>query len=62
MCDIGKCKRPNMLIYAAFGEGRNKEVEVCEYHWEKHCDDDDKFDLHEYFYPSKSRRLQKEPK
>jgi hypothetical protein len=40
-----------MLSYAAFGPGRTKDVSVCDYHWSKHCDDDDKFDLKEHFYP-----------
>jgi hypothetical protein len=56
MCDVGKCKRPSALGYSAFGPGRNKDVHICEYHWEKHCDDHDKFDLREYFYPSKEKK------
>jgi hypothetical protein len=52
MCDIGKCKRLSILQYAAFGSEKSKSVSVCEHHWEKHCDDGDKFDIRRYFYPS----------
>lgn len=51
MCDVGKCKQPPVIQYAAFGPGRSKVVEVCDKHWEKHCDEVDKFDLRTYFYP-----------
>jgi len=40
-----------MLSYAAFGPNRNKDVRICDYHWYKHCDDDDKFDIITHFYP-----------
>ncbi len=51
MCDVKRCNRPSILGYSAFGPKRNKDVSICEYHWEKHCDDDDKFDIKTYFYP-----------
>lgn len=51
MCDVAKCKREPMLGYSAFGPKRNKDVRICEYHWEKHCDDNDKFDIRTHFYP-----------
>ena len=47
MCDIGKCKRPSILSYAAFGK-RTKDVSVCQHHWDKHCNDKDKFDIRLY--------------
>ena len=53
MCDIAKCKREPILGYSAFGPKRNKDVSVCQYHWEKHCDDEDKFDIREHFYPTR---------
>ena len=34
-----------MLIYAAFPDNLTLEVEVCDKHWEMHCDDKDKFDI-----------------
>lgn len=37
MCEVGKCKRPPALGYYNY--------EVCQFHWDKHCDEDDKFDL-----------------
>lgn len=49
MCHVGKCKKPTMLGYSAFGAGSTKDVDVCEYHWTKHCDERDKFDLKLYF-------------
>jgi hypothetical protein len=56
MCDVAKCNRPSVLVYAAFGPERNKEVDICDYHWEKDCDDDDKFDIKKYFYPPKKEK------
>ena len=39
LCEVKRCKRNISLYY-------NKEKwGVCERHWEKHCDDGDKFDL-----------------
>ncbi len=52
MCDVAKCKRESALGYAAFGSKRNKEVSICNHHWQKHCDDGDKFDIREHFYPT----------
>ena len=51
-CEIKRCRRISIVGYAAFGPRRTKEVGVCEYHWEKHCDEADRFDLKEYFYPN----------
>lgn len=36
-CQVKKCKRSSEVIYL----GR----EVCDYHWEKHCDSEDRFNL-----------------
>lgn len=55
MCDVSRCKRGVMLSYAAFGARRTKSVDVCEYHWVKHCDEGDKFDLRTHFYPKEKR-------
>jgi hypothetical protein len=49
MCDVSRCKRPFLLTYAAFGGKRNKEVEVCQFHWDKHCKEGGKFDLRLHF-------------
>lgn len=46
-CDVARCKQPSLLIYADLP--KNKEVSVCEKHWLKHCDEDDKFDLKKEF-------------
>ena len=59
MCDVGKCKQPLTLQYAAFGPGRSKCVEICDKHWEKHCDGNDMFDLIEYFYPTRVAKKSK---
>lgn len=56
MCDVGKCKQLPMLQYAAFGPKRHRTVSVCDYHWERHCDEVDKFDLRTYFYPDRKRK------
>ena len=55
-CDVARCNRLSSLQYEDFGPRRQKVVSLCEYHWEKHCDDEDKFDVREYFYPSKKKR------
>ena len=54
MCDVARCKRHPILSYAAFGK-RTKDVSVCQYHWEKHCNDADKFDIRLHFYPKEKR-------
>jgi len=51
MCDVTRCKRDPIMGYSAFVPDRKKDVRICEYHWEKHCDDEDKFDIRKYFYP-----------
>ncbi len=51
VCDVGRCKQLPVMQYAAFGPRRNKVVDVCDKHWELHCDEVDKFDLRTYFYP-----------
>ena len=56
MCHVGKCNRPTLLGYAAFGAKRTKDVDVCEYHWKKHCNEVDKFDLRLHFYPKENKR------
>lgn len=56
MCDIGKCKQPSVIQYAAFGANRNKVVEICNNHWERHCDQVDKFDIRTYFYPRNEKK------
>ncbi len=53
MCDVTHCKKETAIGYSAFGPGRKKDVDICEFHWEKHCDDDDKFDIREHFYPTR---------
>ena len=57
MCHVGRCKRQPYLGYAAFGAKSTKEVSVCEYHWKKHCNEADKFDLKLYFYPKDSNHV-----
>ncbi len=56
MCHVGRCKRQTMLTYAAFGAKRTKDVDVCDHHWKKHCNEADKFDLKLHFYPKESNR------
>ncbi len=51
-CDVNNCRRDSVLQYEAFGPSREKKVGVCEYHWEKACDEEDKFDLVKHFYPT----------
>ncbi len=55
MCDVSRCKRPFLLTYAAFEGKGNKEVEVCQFHWDKHCKDREKFDLRDYFSKAKKK-------
>jgi hypothetical protein len=50
MCDVARCKRPVLLTYAAFDKSwRIKDVEVCKLHWDRHCDEEKKFDLRTHF-------------
>ncbi len=51
-CDVKSCRKDSRLSYEAFGPGQKKSVGVCEQHWAKHCDEEDKFNLIEHFYPS----------
>ncbi len=51
-CDVKSCRKDSMLSYEAFGPSRKKSVGVCVEHWTKHCDEEDKFDLKQHFYPS----------
>ncbi len=51
MCHVDRCKRQTILTYAAFGANRTKDVDVCQYHWKKHCNEADKFNLRLHFYP-----------
>ncbi len=52
-CQVKRCRQHAYLLYGAFGPRRTKEVAVCQPHWERHCDEDDKFDLVAHFYPPK---------
>lgn len=47
LCGVPRCRRPRMLLYAAKrnGERTAQPIGVCEYHWSKHCDEEDPFDL-----------------
>lgn len=36
-CDVKKCKNPIYLMYRGY--------QVCQEHWEKHCDDTKRFSL-----------------
>jgi len=39
-----------MLSYSGhLLEGKQKDVDVCQFHWDKHCKDGDKFDLRTHF-------------
>ena len=59
MCDVTKCNRGPILGYSAFGPRSKKDVSICEYHWKKHCDDDDKFDIKTHFYPLRIEKNKK---
>ena len=41
ICEVKNCRTEGYLLY--FGN------ETCKKHWEKHCDESDKFDLKEEF-------------
>lgn len=58
-CGIKKCKESSSVGYAAFGPGRTKEVGICERHWQRHCSEKDKFDIREYFYPTRVAKKKK---
>ena len=51
-CDVARCKQPMIVTYAAFNDDLTRkvsDVKVCQRHWEKHCDEKDKFDLRDHF-------------
>jgi hypothetical protein len=48
-CDVGRCNRSSIVQYAAFEHNSGLAVEVCDRHWEKHCDDNERFDLRKHF-------------
>jgi hypothetical protein len=52
-CDVKRCRQQFFLFFAAFGPRRKREVAVCQQHWERHCDEEDEFDLIVHFYPPK---------
>ena len=50
-CDVARCRKPMLLSYGAFTSKRAKDRWVCEFHWKKHCDDGNRFDLRTHFFP-----------
>ena len=58
MCDVARCKRTAMLGYSAF-VNTSKNVNICHRHWEKHCAENDKFDIREHFYPTQVAKKKK---
>ncbi len=58
-CKVKRCRNFFLLLYAAFGARRTKEVPVCQQHWDRHCDDEDEFDLVEHFYPKEGEQHDK---
>ena len=45
MCDIKNCKSEESHVIWALESFRGRPV--CEKHWNKHCDEKDKFTLHD---------------
>ena len=41
ICEIKRCKREADMTYWHNADKKR----ICDYHWERHCDDNDKFDL-----------------
>ena len=58
MCDVSRCKRVSYLGYSAFA-ATNRDVNICQHHWEKHCAGNDKFDIKEHFYPTQVAKKKK---
>ena len=52
-CEVARCRRPMLITYAAFNghtfKPKTGEVRICQHHWSKHCDDNDKFDIRNHF-------------
>ena len=59
-CEVARCRRVSMLSYAAFASvsarAKTKDVQVCEFHWTKHCSSEDKFDLRTHFFPNANKK------
>ncbi len=48
-CDVTGCRRLMILIYRWFPwDFKPKEMEVCDFHWGKHCDQSASFTLARY--------------
>ena len=53
VCDVPHCQRPTAYIWAV----RKTPLEVCEHHWEKHCNEKDQFKLHDVIEGKPLREL-----
>lgn len=42
-CKVPRCRQHSSIIYGALPRGMQKEV--CDNHWQRHCNDEDRFDL-----------------
>lgn len=42
VCKVKNCRRPRVMSYYQFHW-------CCEYHWKRHCDEDDSFNLKKEF-------------
>ena len=50
-CDIPNCGRTFSVGWQCYGQSKH----VCEYHWNRHCNDNDTFDLFKAFNIPKFR-------
>ncbi len=47
ICDVKECRRKTYMGWRSLAVSIGRQV--CEYHWKKHSDANDEFDLHEVF-------------
>jgi len=46
-CDVSGCQRETYMGWRPLTESRGRQI--CEYHWRRHCDEKDSFDLFDEF-------------
>ena len=57
LCDVKECSKATCLGWRPLTERRGRQI--CEYHWLRHKDETDSFDLFEVFKFRRSERMRK---
>jgi hypothetical protein len=57
LCDVKKCSEPTFMGWRPLTEPRGRQI--CEYHWLRHWDEKDGFDLYDEFKFRRPARIRK---